>query len=65
MCPFCVRVAFDRVVGGCVAKVYRLFRLGDVINFSSIVGHVKFENNVSIEERSWLVDFNKMRCTSL
>ena len=65
MCLFCVCGVFDREVGGYVVNVCQLFYLGHIVNFSSIVGHVKFENNVSIEEKSWLVDFNKMRCTSL
>lgn len=43
MCPFCVRVVYDRAVGGYVFKVYRLSHLGHAVNFSSIVGHIKFE----------------------
>ena len=49
MCPFCVRVVFDRVVGGYVFKVYRLPHLDHVVNFSSIVDHVKFEADLSSE----------------
>ena len=53
MCPFCVGVAFERVGDGYVVKMYRLSHLGHVINFSSIVGHVKFEATLSTVERSY------------
>ena len=42
-CPFCVCVAFDRAVGGYVITVCSLSHLGHVVNFSSIIYHVKFE----------------------
>ena len=65
MCPFCVHVAFDRVVGGYVVKVYQLSHLGRVVDVSSIAGRVKFEAKLSIEERKQLDNFGKMGYTSL
>ena len=44
MYQFCVRVAFNRAVGGYVAKVYRLSDLLHVVYFSSIVDRVEIEN---------------------
>ena len=50
MCPFCVRVVYDRAVGGYVFKVYRLSHLGHAVNFSSIVGHIKFEADFMVSK---------------
>ena len=54
MCPFFIRVVFDRALSNYVVKVYQLPHLGNVVNFSSIAGHVKFEADLSAEERSHL-----------
>ena len=64
-CPFCVRIAFDRVVRGYIVKVCMLSHLGHVVNLSSIIGHVKFEADLSLEERSQLVNFGKIGYTGL
>ena len=61
--PFCIRVAFDTAVGGYVVKVCQLSHLDHVANFPSIVGYVKFEANLSTEERSQLVNFGKIDYT--
>ena len=63
--PFCVRVVFDKTVGGYVIIVCRLSHLGHVVNLSSIIGHVKFEADLSIEERSQLANFGKIDYTGL
>ena len=65
MCPFCVHVAFDRVVGGYIVKVCQLSHLDRVVDVSSIVGRVKFEAELSIEERKQLDTFGKMGYTGL
>ena len=36
-----------------------------MVNFSSIVGHIKFEANFSVGERSQLLNFGKMGYTGL
>ena len=48
------------MVGTYAVKVYRLSRLGRVVSFSSIVGHVEFETGLSTEKRSQLVNFGMM-----
>ena len=65
MCPFYVRIVFDRVVSSCSVKIYWLFQLGHMVNFSSIVGHIKFEAHFSVGERSKLLNFGKMGYTAL
>ena len=57
-CPFCVRVVF-------IVKVCRLTRLGHVVTLSSILGHVKFEDDLSIEEKRQFVTVGKMSYTGL
>ena len=64
-CPFCVRIVFDRAVGSYIVKVCMLSHLGHVVNLSSIIGHVKFESDLSVEERSQLVNFGKIGFTGL
>ena len=64
-CPFCVRVAFDRLVYVHVVKRCRSSHIGHVVNLSSIVGHIRFEAGVYIEERSQLANFGKIGYTSL
>ena len=63
--PFCVRIAFDRAVGGYIAKVYRLSHLSHVVNVSFIIGRVKFEADLSIEGRSQLINFGKISYSDL
>ena len=50
-CPFSVRVAFDRSVGSYVVKLCKCLHIGHVVNLSSIAGHVKFESDLSVNER--------------
>ena len=64
-CPFCVRVTFDRSVDVYVVKRCRSLHIGHVKNFSSIVGHVRFEADFSVQERSQLAIFGKIGYTSL
>ena len=47
-CPSCVRVVFDRSVGGCVVKRRRCSYNGHVVNLYSIVVHVRFEYDLSV-----------------
>ena len=64
MCLFCVCGVFDREVGGYVVNVCQLFYLGHIVNFSSIVGHIKFEDDLSNEEGNQLINFRKKVYTS-
>lgn len=48
--PFCVCISFDRVVGSSTIKKYILAHEGHIVNKVSIVGHVKFESDLSDEE---------------
>ena len=64
-CPFCVRIAFDRSVGSYVVKLCRCLHTGHVVNLSSIPGHIRFESDLSIEERSQLPNFGKIGFTGL
>ena len=64
-CQFCVRIVFERSDGSYVIKVCRLAHLGHVVNLSSISGHVEFEADLSIEEKSQLVTFGKFGYTNL
>ena len=64
-CLFCVRIVFDRSVCGHVVKLCQLYRVGHVVNLSSIVGHVKFEADLSVEERSQLANFGQNGYTGL
>ena len=64
-CSFYVRVAFDRSVGSYVGKVCQLTHLGRVVNLFSTFGHVKCEYDLSIEERTQLVDFRNIGYTDL
>ena len=64
-CSFCVRIVFYILVGSCIVKVCQLTDVGHVVNLSSIIGHVKFEANLSIEEKIQLVTFGKMGYTGL
>ena len=50
-CPFSVRVAFDRSVGSYVVKQCRCVHTGHVVSLSTIAGHVKFESDLSVNER--------------
>ena len=63
--PFCVCVAFDRSVGGYIFKRCRSSHIRHAVNLSSIVGHVKFEADLSVEERRQLANFGKIGYTSL
>ena len=56
-CPFSVRIAFDRSVGSYVVKLCRCLHTGHVVNLSSIPGHIRFESDLSAEERSQLANF--------
>ena len=64
-CPFCVRVAYDRSVGDYVVKRRRSSYIDHIVNLSSIVGHVRFEADLSVEERSQLANFGKIGYTGL
>ena len=64
-CPFCVRVAFDRLVYVHVVKRCRSSHIGHVVNLSSIVGHIRFEAGAYIEERNQLANFGKIGYTGL
>ena len=64
-CPFCIRVAFDRLVCAYVVKRCRSSFIGYVVNLSSIVGHVRYESDLSVDERSQLANFGKIGYTSL
>ena len=64
-CPFCLLIAFDRSVGSYVGKVCQLTHLGRVVNLFSTFGHVKCESDLSIEERTQLVDFRNIAYTDL
>ena len=61
----CVRDAFDRLVGGYGVKSCRYLHIGYIVNLSSIVGHVRFEADLSLEERSHLVNFGKIGYSTL
>ena len=50
-CPFSVRIAFDRSVSSYVVKLCRCLHTGHVVNLSTIAGHVKFESDLSVDER--------------
>ena len=43
----------------------RLAHLGHVVKLSSIISHVKFEADLSIEEKSQLVTFGKICYTTI
>ena len=43
----------------------RLAHLGHVVKLSSIISHVKFEADLSIEEKSQSIAFSKMGYTGL
>ena len=60
MCSIYIRIAFDRAIGGHIIKVCRLSYLGHIINLSSIISQPKFEADLSIEERSQLVNFSNI-----
>ena len=62
-CPFYVRVAFDRLVSAYIVKRCRSSHMGHAVNLSSIVGHVRFEADLSIDERSQLANFGKIGYT--
>ena len=64
-CPCCARIAFDRSVCGYVVKLCWLSRHGHVVNLSSIVGPVKFEADLYVEERSQLANFDQIGYTDL
>ena len=64
-CSFCVRIVFYILVGSYIVKVCRLTDVDHVVNLSSIIGHVKFEAGLSIEEKNQLVAFGKMGYTGV
>ena len=64
-CPFSVRIAFDRSVGSYVVKLCRCLHTGHVVNLYSIPGHVKFESDLSADERGQLANFGKIGYTGL
>ena len=43
----------------------RLTHLGHVVNSSSIIGYVKFEADLYIEEKSQMITFGEMSYTGL
>ena len=63
--PFCIRIAFDRSVCGYVVKLCCLSRVGHVVNLLSIVDHVKFEADLSVEDGSQLANFGQIGYTGL
>ena len=63
VCPFCVRISFDRAVGSYVIKNCVLAHEDHIVIKVSIVVHVKFESNLSEEEQMQLVKFGKMCLT--
>ena len=62
---FCIRVAFDRSVGAYIVNWCRSSYMGHVVNLPSIVGHVRYESNLSVDERIQLADFGKICYISL
>ena len=64
-CPFSVRIAFDRSVSSYVIKLCRCLHTSHVVNFSTIAGHVKFESDLSVDERDHLENFGKIGYTGL
>ena len=54
------RVSFDRRENTYIVKSYNAGHECHVGNWTSIVGHVKFESNVYIEEKDYLNNFEKM-----
>ena len=64
-CSFCGRIVFDRSVGSYIVKLCRWLHTGHVINLSSIPGHIRFESDLFIEERSQLANFGKIGYTGL
>ena len=64
-CLFFVRVVFDRSVGVYVVKICWSSHMDHVVNLSSIVGHVRFEANLFVDERSQLANFDKIGYTGL
>ena len=64
-CPFSVRIAFDRSVSSYVVKLCRCLYTGHVVNLSTIAGHVKFESDLSVDEREHLANFGKIGYTGL
>ena len=64
-CPFCVRIALDRSVGSYIVKMCRCLYTSHVVNLSFIPGHIRFESNLSIEERIQLENFGKISYTGL
>ena len=57
---FCVGVAFDRSVGVYVVKRCRSSHMSYVVNLSFIVGHVRFEADLSVDDRNQLANFGKI-----
>ena len=62
-CPFYVRVVFDILVSVYVVKRCRSSHMGHVVNLSSIIGHVRLEADLSVDERSQLANFGKIGYT--
>ena len=56
---FCAHVAFDRSIRGYVVKRCRDLNIGHFVNLSFIIGHVRSEGDLSVEERSQLANFRK------
>ena len=64
-CPFRVRVAFNISVGGYVVRKCVYSYIGHIVKLSSIAGHVRFEADLSTEERNQLANFGKIGYTGL
>ena len=63
VCPFCVRISFDRVVSSYVIENCVLAHEDHIVIEVSIVGHVKFESDLSEEEQMQLAKFGKIGLT--
>ena len=63
VCSFCVSVSFDRIDNAYIVTSCRVDYEGRVANHASIVGHVKFESDLSNEEKDQLNNFGKIGYT--
>ena len=50
LCPFCVCISFDRILGNYVIKNCVLAYEGHIVNKVYIFSHEKFESNLAEEE---------------
>ena len=64
LCPFCVRISFDRGIGHNVVKRSVFTHEGHVVNQASISDHASYESDLSDDEKNQLAKFRKMGSTA-